>query len=559
MVASAASVTEYRQKPRHLGTGESGVCLSKDVVGEGQSELHVYVSTVRQQKWLIAAVTALVLAVVMIRSYLQTPEYQSQARVLLRSTTGAFFNMQTESELVTSGPVANTVAESLDFEGDPSVLLGGLSAGVSTDTEILVISYTAQDPEEAQQRAQGFAEGYLDYRVDQARREASATTKRLAEQVATLNERITTLTEQIGETTSPARRSTLQTQINTLVSQLALLETQRTQLPTPGDTEIGQIVQPASYPAVPYTPNHMQNAVLGLFFGLILGFGVALLRERLDDRLRGRRDLETYLGRPVLAMIPQVTSWRKGKEAMVVTISEPHSVVSEAYKSLRTSTLFVATNRGLKVLLITGPHPGEGKTVTMANLGVALAHADRRVIIVSADLRKPRLHEFFGLDNDRGVTTVLAGETPLVDALQRVGVDKLRVLTSGPPPSNPAEVLGSEAMGQLVAQLRELADVVIIDAPPVLGVADALIVAPLADGVIFVTDPGKSSRSSVAHAVQELEQIDVPILGSVLNNFEPGRGHPYGHYQVPLEARQQTQPPPDQMARSSRLKRQARS
>lgn len=498
-------------------------------------ELHQYLTTFRQHKALVISVAALILGLMMLRSYMQEPVYQSQARVLVRLVnTGmsSVFNMQTESELVRSEPVAEVVADAIAFVGPPSSLLGGLSVAVSTETEILIVNYVSGDPQEAQVRAQAFADGYLTYRSNEVEKELSLRADQLAQQTASLNSRISELTERASETQSPAAKANLQTRVNGLVSQLAFLEQERTQIVSPGDVRVGDVVQPAALPSGPFSPNYTQNAIIGAFLGLIAGLGAALLRERLDDRLRGRHDFQSRLGHAVLAVIPKVSNWRRSKVARIVTLDEPHSIPAEAYKTLRTSTLFIASNQDAKVLLITGPHPQEGKTSTLSNLGVSLAQADRRVIIASADLRRPRLQEFFGLSNDVGITTLLSGETSLEETLRRVNVNKLRVLTSGPPPLNPAELLGSEAMGLLLDQLRGLADIVLLDSPPVLAVADALILAPLTDGVIFIADPSRSSRSSVSNAARQLEQVDARILGGVLNNVDLS-DDTYGAYQGP--------------------------
>lgn len=491
------------------------------------NELHEYVSTLRSHKWLIAVVTALVLGTVMVRSYLETPSYRSEARLLLQLET--YVNTETESQLLASEPIAEVAAEALDFEGDPSSLLGGLGVQASTETEILTISYVSEDPEVARSRAQAFAEGYLTYRRDQAQEEIDASAERLLTQIEGLNESIDSLTAKFNRTNDESERTSLQTQINALVGQLALLEQERAQTLSTADVEVGDVIQPASLPSAPFAPNYAQNAVLGSFLGLLLGVLAALLRERLDDRLRGRHDFSARLGRPVLAVIPRAPGWRRGKEARLVSRDEPHSLVSESYKTLRTSVLFLASNRGTKMFLLTGPLAGEGKTTTLANLGVSLANAERRVIIASADLRKPRLHEFFRVENEKGITTVLSGESTLHESLLRVGVDNLRVLPSGPPPLNPAELLGSDAMGELLEQLRGLADLVLLDAPPVLGVADALVLAPLTDGVIFIADPSRSSRSHVTNAAQQLDQIQANIVGGVLNNFELTGEAGYGY------------------------------
>ena len=511
----------------------------------GPGALHAYIATLRQHRWLIAAMVAVVTGSVLLSSYLQTPSYRSEARVLVRAVNAAFgfaggglFNIQTESQLVASEPVAEFAGELLGFEGPPASLLEGLGVAVATETEILVVSYDSEDPQVAQERAQAFAEGYLTFRREQVETEAEATNERLTTQISSINRQISGLTAR-SDSAGGQQRASIQTQINVLVSQLALLEQQRSRLVTPSEIEFGQVVQPAVLPSRPFSPNYLQNTILGLLLGGLVGIGAAFLRERLDDRLRGRQDLERHLGYPVLGVIPSILSWRRAGESKLVTVEEPHSAASEANKTLRAGTLFVASKSDARLLMVTGPQAGEGKTSTLANLGVAIANADRRVILVSADLRRPRLHEFFGLDNFVGVTTVLAGETEVHDAVRRVGVDRLRVLASGPPPRNPAEVLGSEAMGELLGLLREMADIVLVDTPPVLSVADAIIMAPATDGIIFVADANRATRTSVLHSAQQLEQVNGVVLGAVLNNFNPGKSVPYGYYEshiAPLNA-----------------------
>lgn len=498
---------------------------------ENPDELHAFVNTMRLHKWMILMITAAVLGVAMVRSYLETPAYQSQARIVVRQSLlpGQLFNMQTESQLLTSEPIAEEAAEILQYEGDPNQLLSGLGVVVSTQTEILLVNYVSVDPAEAQARAQAFADAYLNFRKEQVDQSVGRSQQRLLTQISTLNERITVLTREVTRADNYREESQLQVQLNGLISQLAALEQQRTELLLPEEVDVGSVIQPATLPSTPFTPRYSQNAVLGIFLGLVLGVLAAFIRERLDDRLRGRHDFERRLGHSVLAVIPRVAGWRRPQETNLVTVKEPHSVTSEAYKTLRTSTLFVASSSGARLLMIAGPLQGEGKTTTLANLGVALAHSDRRVIIVSGDLRRPRLHSFFGLDSQPGLTTVLSGEVELKDALNRVGVDKLRVLTSGPTPMNPAEVLGSEAMGALLEGLRGLADIVLLDSPPILAVADALVLAPLTDGVIFVSDPKRSTRRSVTTAARQLEQVNANVLGGVLNNFDLSGATPYGY------------------------------
>jgi len=213
-----------------------------------------------------------------------------------------------------------------------------------------------------------------------------------------------------------------------------------------------------------------------------------------------------------------------------VTREQPKSAVAEAYRTLRTSISFLAAQRGLKVLMITSPAAGEGKTTTAANLALVLADAGKRVVLVSADLRKPRIHRFFGIQNEIGLSSVLAEEIQPWEAILDPGVENLRVLLSGPVPSRPAELLQSDQMGEVLAGLREVADYVIIDTAPMLVVADALALGPLVDGVLFVADSDHTSRSAVAHSREQLEQVGAVVIGSVLNNFDPAKARAYRHY-----------------------------
>jgi capsular exopolysaccharide synthesis family protein len=278
------------------------------------------------------------------------------------------------------------------------------------------------------------------------------------------------------------------------------------------------------------SPNKPLIGAIGLIAGLAFGIGLAFVREQLDDRLRGRADLEERLGAPVLVVVPRVPGWKRRKDAKLITVEQPKSAFAESYRTLRTSILFAAAQRGVRTLMVVSPTAGEGKTTTAANLAVVLADAGKRVILVSTDLRKPRVQRFFEVSNEVGLSNVLAGEVKPWEALQDPGRENLRLLTSGPVPTAPAELLQSEQMGELVEELREVADFVILDTAPVLLVADALALAPLVDGVLVVVDAETTSRGAVTSARDQLEQLGAPVLGAVLNNFDPSKAKAYSSY-----------------------------
>jgi capsular exopolysaccharide synthesis family protein len=182
--------------------------------------------------------------------------------------------------------------------------------------------------------------------------------------------------------------------------------------------------------------------------------------------------------------------------------------------------------------MVTSSIGGDGKTTTSANLGMVLAHAGRRVILVSADLRRPRVHRFFNLPNETGMSDVLMESLPLAKVTQDPGVANLRIISGGPIPSDPAALLGSQRTADFIRSMKEVADYIILDCPPVLAVADASILAPLVDGIIFVLDAEHSSRSALMQARDQLQNAGGSVIGAVYNNFDPNSvaSYPYGYY-----------------------------
>ena len=207
----------------------------------------------------------------------------------------------------------------------------------------------------------------------------------------------------------------------------------------------------------------------------------------------------------------------------LITVSEPRSPISEAYRTLRTNLDFASLDQALKTLVVTSAGVGEGKSTTLANLAVASAQTGRKVILVDADLRRPTMHRIFNLSNEAGLTTVIIVEEAMAaPPLQDSGIEGLLVLTSGPQPPNPAELVGSKRMSDLIAILAERADQVFFDAPPVVAVTDAAVLATKVDGVLLVMSAGKTRREHARSAVHRLEQINAHLVGTVLTNVQMG-------------------------------------
>lgn len=273
---------------------------------------------------------------------------------------------------------------------------------------------------------------------------------------------------------------------------------------------------------------------LGFLVGLVVGLFLAVVRQRLDTTVRSDEDLEAVSPLPILGSIPEDNTARTSP---LVWGQRSTSQRAEVYRRLRTNLEFVDVDRSPQVMVVTSSLPGEGKSVTSANVALSFADSGKRTVLIEADLRKPKVSEYFEVDNGIGLTNVLAGHVAVEHVLQPWGRTRLSLIPSGPPVPNPAEALGSRMMRELIAHLRTSFDYVIIDSPPILPVTDAAVLATLADGVVFVVRDGQIKKQQIAAALQALGAVDARMLGFVMNMRPAKRGETYGTYgpYVPYE------------------------
>lgn len=274
------------------------------------------------------------------------------------------------------------------------------------------------------------------------------------------------------------------------------------------------VVTPAVAPVAPSSPNTRLYLALGLLVGAAVGLVMAVLRTTLDTRVRGENDLRRLSQAPVLGGIaydPDAT-----KKSLLTQV-HPQSPRAESFRQIRTNLQFAHVGHESKAVLITSSLPGEGKTTTATNLAIALAQAGQSVVLVDADLRRPRVDDYLGLERNAGLTTALVGSADVNDLLQPWGDDDLFVLTSGQIPPNPSELLGSEAMKQLIVGLESAFDAVIIDAPPLLPVTDAAVLAQQVGGVVLVLGSSKVKLPELQKSLSALEMVEADLLGVVLN------------------------------------------
>jgi len=500
-------------------------------------QLRDFLALLRRRKWLVAIVTVLVVGAAVFYASRQTPIYKSRAGVLVKpigpmSSMSFYYgpvNMETERGVATSTAVAELASKDLDSAVAPQVLLSGLAVSAVPDSEIMTFYYSSINPHDAQVRAQAFANAYLEFRRTRALEQAQSQAQDLEAQLQDLDQKLAANRRKLKQTSDPAQLSVLSGYQANLSAKQGIIQQQMDNLT--GQNAIqgggGEVLQNAALPTRPASPDAYRAGTLALLVGLALGSCLALGRERLDDRLSSRRDFEHQVGATILATIPRVGGPKKKSEPEPAVLEAPRGWAAEAYRVLRANVQFLGREQGVRTIVVTSGEVGDGKTTTVANLAVSLAQAGKKVIAVCCDLRKPKLHSFFGLDNSSGMTDLLAGAATPADVIQRTDVENLRVIASGVPAPNPAELLSSEQMEALMKALRNVADFIIFDTPPVLAVADALVLGPKADGVIVVADAGTATRSGVRHVRQELEQVGSRIIGGVFNNFDPGRSRYY--------------------------------
>ncbi len=407
-----------------------------------------------------------------------TPQYQSQTQLFIStqqaSSSNAFADGQFATQRVASyanlatGPdVAEAVIDELGLLDTPAQLAERVSAEAVPETVLLTISVDDPSAKQAQRIAREYA-----------------------------------------------------VQMQQVVADL--------ETPPGGDKPLlkATVTKTATLTESPVSPNVVRTIGLAIVLGALLGFGLAVLRELLDTSVKTADDLAGATDAPVLGWIHNDTIVPKQP---LITDVTPHHPRAESFRVLRTNLQFVDVDAADKAFVITSALPGEGKSSTAVNTALALAQAGQKVLLVDADLRRPRAGALLGVDEAVGLTSVLSKKLKVDDAVQSMD-SGLEVISAGPVPPNPAELLQSQAMTDFVAAVRDRYDVVVFDAPPLLPVADAAILASKTDGALIVTRHGKTTRDQLANAVDRLAQVGTHPLGLVFNRVPRTKvGSTYGY------------------------------
>jgi polysaccharide biosynthesis transport protein len=289
-----------------------------------------------------------------------------------------------------------------------------------------------------------------------------------------------------------------------------------------------RVLDRAEPPDRPVKPRSVRNLALAVLLGLAGGVGLAFLLETLDTSISTREQIEERLGLPFLGIIPKIEA-EPGAKPELTVFSSPTSAAAECLRSIRTNLLFMSPEKPLRTMLVTSSGPSEGKTTTAAALAATMAGGGNRVLLVDADMRRPRVHKVFGMQSGTGLSALILGEGTLEQAISRTAIPNLDVLPCGPVPPNPAELLHTAAFAKLLAQMAGTYDRVVIDSPPAGVVADAIVISTHVDGTLMVLKAGQTSRDAAVRTARSLHAVKARLFGAVLNDLDL-EDRRYGQY-----------------------------
>ena len=528
-------------------------------------ELRDYLNIVINRKWIILETMGVILALALIFTFLQSPTYSSNVKILSEvnsaseSVLGSFFSsalfdpdryMQTQTEIIKTDPIAQAVETHLKYmyeQASRENEAGGnayvpdklptysdLEAMVSVKQEqrsnIFDITTTTGNPLLARDVAQAYAEEYMASRQLAAIKQISEARKEVWNRIQEVEDQIKQVAEQAKQYQSQNLPAELQAESQRVISLwTSLYEKYMTLRIAESLEQRGlEIIQPAKSGGKT-GPSTKRNGMLSIFLGLILGIGLAFLVEYLDDTLHTRDDFEKYFGTPIVGEIPFIPAEELPKHH-IIYFEKPRHPAVEGYRTLRTNLQFLNLGGDNRTLMFTSAGPEEGKSTVMVNLGAALSEMGKRVLLIEADLRRPVLDKYFGIESPEGLTGVLVGNVSLADAVYKTPYHNLAVLPAGVRPPNPAELVASEAMKDVLKTARSIADYILVDSPPILAASDSIALSPMMEGIILVARYTTVDRDSARRTTELLRKVNANILGLVINNLAPAKRYGYYNY-----------------------------
>lgn len=517
-----------------------------------EPSLQDYIAVFRRRRRVVVSCMVLVVALALGLSLTQTPQYRAESELLLKGTTSESLlvdgaglvrssrdsarELNNEIRRIESRKTRDAVDQAYDGPLDVDDVQA--IAPASDENDIIKIRVTSSSAAAAKELVDQFAETYVETRRETQVEDLLAAGEEIQTRLDDIQAQIRQVRAPLdaieagiaAATAGSPERAQLEAERDSMAVQLApqlsplqnressfhsqLEQLQATQdLSTSGGVTI---LAPASEPTSPVSPRTVRNVMVGGLVGLLGGFVLAYYVDRLDDSVGSKEECEQLTSLPTLGMIPKTAGLAKSGE--LVSIDDQTSVAAESYRLLRTSLKFLSIDKHLKTILVTSTAASEGKTVTAANIAVILAQSGERVLIVGADLRRPRVHGLLGARQTPGLTSVLLDDVSVASTIYAIEeVPGLYIMPPGPTPPNPAELLESQRARDILSALEAAYDRVVIDSPPVLPVTDSQILARVADAVLVVVAYRETSRRGLKRAMELLGQVAAPVVGTVLN------------------------------------------
>jgi tyrosine-protein kinase len=438
-------------------------------------------------------------------------------------------------------PVLEKVIAAVGLQDSPDALSRRIQVDTSPDSSLMTIVARDGSPARAAAIANALAEELVNASPGLRGQEADFL-RDIEADLSALREQIAAASADIARLSSlPVRTAEQEQQLDALQNKSASLRATFADLlglSMSNASNLLTIVQPAVAPDQATAPRPLMTAILAAVAALIGACAIGFVLAYFDDTIKSSDDLRALLGLPTLGVITRMKPLRVDTEAdRLEALRQPRSSVAESYRTLRTNVEFASIDEPIKTLLVTSASESEGKTVTAANLAIVFAQNGRRVLLVDADLRRPGVHELFAASNVNGLTSVLRGKVEEGAVSKPTPQENLSILTSGPLPPNPAELLGSHRMRDLVTQLEGSYDLVILDSSPIHNVTDAVVLSSFLDAALLVVGAKRGRRSLLLHAHEALARANANVIGSVLNGAgDPGNlGNPLYYGTAPVD------------------------
>lgn len=561
-------MTDYQpenQKP--LGPAGAGGMRSAPPEATEGFTLRDMLGIVWRRKWILILIVVVATAAAYVFSSMQTPVYQASASLIYESPidisnplTGQRYTDSASRELelrsvgsvLASPDMRKRTSETLAEEGsegslDQVTVTTEIEASEANSYYNSVVNVIAEggDPQTVTAVANAYAATFVAWRKERYQKQITSAIATIKEEIAQYKRDFTKRNKKLKKD----ERNVLEQSTEFLVLQQRLRDLEILKSTTTGNF---RVLVPATVPSDPVEPQPLRSAILGFGIGLFAALGLIFLLEQFNTQIRHTSEITDIFHQPVIGRIPRIPA-EEMKAGALVTIARPDSNGAEAFRTLRTNLDFVGLDGDIRSFAITSCLQGEGKSYTLANLAVSLALAGKRVIIVDADMRRPRLHRLFGLTNTMGLSTAVAGRHDVAAGAQAVlltpgrnddevhtkhhvqwhegagAARRLYVMTSGPVPPNPGEMAASRRFAEVIAALEHEADIVLVDTPALLPVGDFLAIASAVDGFVFLVDPRVVKRPQLREAVELLAPVQSRAMGLIVLRA-PSSSKRYYHY-----------------------------